>query len=120
MHLKYIVVYEQTPNNYSAYLPDLPGCVAAAKTWREIQQMIQEAVALHLAGMQEDGNPPPPKPMSPQEAMAHHAKPPTKAAQAQHTQHGQAPPLLSTTFAPLEVQVPPPATATTGATLQNT
>ena len=36
----YMVVIEQTPNNYCAYLPDFPGCVSAAQTWREIQEMV--------------------------------------------------------------------------------
>ena len=37
MKAKYVVVYEQTPNNYCAYLPDFPGCVSTGKTWQEIQ-----------------------------------------------------------------------------------
>lgn len=44
MKLKYVVVYEQTPNNYCAYLPDLPGCISTGKTWKDIQEMIREAV----------------------------------------------------------------------------
>lgn len=105
MNLKYIAIYEQTPNNYSAYLPDLPGCVAAAETWNEIQKLTQEAVALHLAGMLEDGDPLPPTTMSPSEAMAHHAQPLSESDLAQYAQHGEAPPLLSTTFAPVKVAV---------------
>ena len=41
--------------NYSAYLPDLPGCVAAGKTLKQTQRLIREAVELHLQGMREDG-----------------------------------------------------------------
>lgn len=53
MKLKYVVVFEQTPNNYSAYLPDLPGCVSTGKTWEEMQEMIREAVPFHIEGMLE-------------------------------------------------------------------
>ena len=38
MKLKYVVIYERTPNNYSAYSPDLPGCISTGKTWEEIQE----------------------------------------------------------------------------------
>ena len=57
--MKYIVVYEQTPNNWSAYLPDLPGCVAAADTREEVEELIREAVALHIEALREYGYPVP-------------------------------------------------------------
>ena len=41
MKLKYVVIYERTPNNYSAYSPDLPGCISTGKTWEEIQENIR-------------------------------------------------------------------------------
>jgi predicted RNase H-like HicB family nuclease len=53
---KYLIVFEKTPNNFSAYLPDLPGCIATGKTRREVEKNIREAIALHLQGMREDGN----------------------------------------------------------------
>ena len=53
--MKYAVVFEQAPNNYSAYLPDLPGCVATGATRDEVQRNICEAMAFHLEGMREQG-----------------------------------------------------------------
>ena len=55
--MKYVVVYEQTPNNWAAYVPDLPGCIAAADTREEVRQLIAEAMALHIEGLCEDGEP---------------------------------------------------------------
>ena len=51
----YAVVIEKAENNYAAYVPDLPGCVATGKTLKEIQVEIQEAIQFHLRGMREDG-----------------------------------------------------------------
>ena len=53
--MKYVVVYEQTPTGYSAYLPDLPGCVAAGSTREETERLIREAITFHLEGMRESG-----------------------------------------------------------------
>ena len=58
--MKYAVIYEQGPNNYSAYVPDLPGCVAAGDTLEETEQLIREAIVLHLEALQEAGQPIPP------------------------------------------------------------
>ena len=55
--VKFIVVFEQTPNNWSAYVPDLPGCIAAADTREETKTLITEAIEFHLEGMCEDGDP---------------------------------------------------------------
>ena len=49
--MKYVVVYEQTPNNWSAYVPDLPGCIATGKTREETEEMIREAVALPVESL---------------------------------------------------------------------
>ena len=49
--MKYAVVYEIAPNNYSAYVPDLPGCIATGGTREEIERIIREAIAFHLEGM---------------------------------------------------------------------
>ncbi len=51
----YAVVIEKAERNYAAYVPDLPGCVATGQTLEEIETQIQEAIQLHLRGMQEDG-----------------------------------------------------------------
>ena len=55
--LEYAVVIEQAPDNYSAYVPDLPGCVATAKTREETCKLISEAIVFHLEGLKEDGLP---------------------------------------------------------------
>ena len=57
--MKYTVVIEKTRNNYAAYLPDLPGCVATAATREELLEEIKDAIAFHLEGMREDGEPVP-------------------------------------------------------------
>ena len=56
---RYAVVYERTENNYAAYVPDLPGCVATGRTYQEVQRRIRVAIGLHLDGMREDGEIPP-------------------------------------------------------------
>ena len=55
--MKYTVVIERTPNNYAAYVPDLPGCVASAGTRKAVLKEIREAIAFHHEGMREDGEP---------------------------------------------------------------
>jgi predicted RNase H-like HicB family nuclease len=61
--MRYAMIIEQGDRNYSAYLPDLPGCVATGKTVEELKQRMSEAIELHLRGMREDGLPIP-KPTS--------------------------------------------------------
>jgi predicted RNase H-like HicB family nuclease len=56
MH-EYTVVYEQGPANWSAYSPDVPGCVAAAESFEETERLFKEALEFHLAGLVEDGDP---------------------------------------------------------------
>ncbi|MGB2821675.1 MAG: type II toxin-antitoxin system HicB family antitoxin [Phycisphaerae bacterium] len=51
----YLVVIEKAESNYSAYVPDLPGCVATGRTRAEVREMIGSAIAMHLEGMREDG-----------------------------------------------------------------
>jgi predicted RNase H-like HicB family nuclease len=58
--MRYAIVIDKTDNNYGAWAPDLPGCVAVGDTVEEVQQLMQEAIELHLAGMREDGDPIPP------------------------------------------------------------
>ena len=57
--MKYTIVIEKTPNNYVAYVPDLPGCVATASTREELLEEIREAIEFHIEGMREDGHPVP-------------------------------------------------------------
>ena len=53
--MRYAIVIEKAENNYSAYVPDLPGCVATGATVEETESQIREAIAFHLDGMREDG-----------------------------------------------------------------
>ena len=54
---RYLVVIEQAEGNFSAYSPDLPGCVATGKTHSEVEANMREAIQLHIAGLREDGLP---------------------------------------------------------------
>jgi len=53
--MRYAIVIEKADNNYSAYVPDLPGCVATGATVEEAEAQIREAIEFHLDGMREDG-----------------------------------------------------------------
>ena len=55
--MRYAVVIEKADGNYSAYVPDLPGCVATGATVAETERTIREAIEFHLAGLREDGAP---------------------------------------------------------------
>lgn len=57
--MRYAVVIERAASNYSAYVPDLPGCVATGTTIEEVEAEIREAITLHLDGLREDGIPVP-------------------------------------------------------------
>ena len=53
--MRYAIVIEQAEGNYSAYAPDLPGCVATGATIQEVEAEMREAISFHLEGMKEDG-----------------------------------------------------------------
>ncbi len=55
--MRYAVVIERAESNYSAYVPDLSGCVAAGSTVKEAENEIREAIKFHIDGMKEDGLP---------------------------------------------------------------
>ena len=55
--MKYLAIIEKTGNGYSAYLPDLPGCITAGDTYEETEQLIRQGVIYHLELMHEDGDP---------------------------------------------------------------
>jgi len=55
--MRYAIVIEKAQGNFSAYVPDLPGCVATGATIEEIELQIREAIEFHLEGMREDGTP---------------------------------------------------------------
>jgi len=55
--MRYAIVIEKAEANYSAYVPNLPGCVATGQTAEEAERQIQEAIVFHLEGMRQDGLP---------------------------------------------------------------
>ena len=55
--MRYLVVVEKGPSSYGAYVPDLPGCVAAGESREEALSMIREAMELHIEGLKEQGQP---------------------------------------------------------------
>ena len=57
--MRYAIVIEKAEANYSAYVPDLPGCVATGASIEEVEREIREAISFHLEGLREDGQPVP-------------------------------------------------------------
>jgi predicted RNase H-like HicB family nuclease len=57
--MRYAVVIEKDAKGFGAYVPDLPGCVAAAKTRDEVVKLIHGAIEFHIEGLKEDGEPVP-------------------------------------------------------------
>lgn len=57
--MRYTIVIEQTPRNFSAYVPDLPGCIATGATRDDVVRQIQEAMEFHIEGMRKQGEPVP-------------------------------------------------------------
>lgn len=58
--MRYLIIIEQAEHNLSAYVPDLPGCVATGATRDEVIANMREAIAFHVEGMRDDGEPIPP------------------------------------------------------------
>jgi predicted RNase H-like HicB family nuclease len=56
---EYTVIYETGKRNWSAYVPDLPGCIATAKTKRQLERVIREAIAFHIEGLVQHSEPVP-------------------------------------------------------------
>lgn len=97
MNLTYAIVVEQTPNNYAAYAPDVPGCVTTADSLDAIETMMREALGLHLESMLEDGDPLPEPKLSIEEAIAFHSN--------ALAEYGDPAPTISTTFRLLDVDI---------------
>ena len=55
--MRYAIVIEKAAANYSAYVPDLPGCIATGASIEEVETQIREAIEIHLDGLREDGAP---------------------------------------------------------------
>ncbi len=58
--MRYAVIIEKGPTSYGAYVPDLPGCIAAGETEEEVSKLIREAIDFHIDGLRQDGRPIPP------------------------------------------------------------
>jgi predicted RNase H-like HicB family nuclease len=56
IRVKYTVIYEKTATGYSAYVPDLPGCISAGSTLEETTELMRAAIEMHLETMREDGD----------------------------------------------------------------
>lgn len=55
--MKYMAIIERGPESWGAYVPDLPGCVAAGETRDEVIELIREAIEFHIDGLKQDGEP---------------------------------------------------------------
>ena len=55
--MEYLVVIERGPTSYGAYVPDLPGCVAAGESRAEVETLIRDAIEFHIEGLREEGRP---------------------------------------------------------------
>ncbi|MEI6147053.1 MAG: type II toxin-antitoxin system HicB family antitoxin [Methylococcales bacterium] len=53
--MRYLVVIEEGPTSFGAYVPDLPGCIAVGESSQEVLQLIQEAIEFHIEGLKEEG-----------------------------------------------------------------
>jgi predicted RNase H-like HicB family nuclease len=67
--MSYLVILENAENSFGAYVPDLPGCAVVAESRDEALKLIQDAIALHIESLREDGHPIP-KPASTTEICA--------------------------------------------------
>ena len=114
MKLTYAVVFEQMPNNYCAYVPDVPGCVSVGDTWDEMQAMIREALVFHIEDLLEQGEPLPEPKMSIDDAIAHHNEPIPDDVLKSYAEFGDDTPTLSTRFEFVDIEVPAPQLAQAG------
>lgn len=99
MKRTYAVVFERGADNYSAYCPDVPGCVATGSDWHEITTISREALEFHIETMAADGDPLPQATMSVSEAMRYHSEVEVDASEEQME--------VETTVAMVEISVPP-------------
>ena len=114
MNLKYAVVFEQTPNNFGAYAPDVPRCVSTGRTWDEMRANIREAFSFHIEGIVQNGEPIPEPRMSVREAMAYHCEPLKGHVLESLAEFGELADDLSTTVEMAEIEVVLPQATTSG------
>ena len=106
MKLEYVVVFEETSSNYSAYVPDLPGCIGTGKTWDDVYGLMREAMGLYIEAAVEGGEPLPEPRVSLEEAMARHCEAIADSEEV-FAEFGGDGRTLSTTFRMVEVEVAP-------------
>ena len=108
MKLTYVVTLEEMPRNFSACVPDVPGCVSTGRTREEVMEMIQEALAFHIEEMMSDGQLPPPPTTGIDDAIAHHSGPVPEDVLSSYSEFGDAEATVSTRFEMVEVEIPTP------------
>lgn len=69
--MRYPVIYEKCENSYSAYVPDLPGCIAVGESLSEVRASIAEAIEFHIEALHEAGYPVPECPVDPKDEGQH-------------------------------------------------
>ena len=106
MKQKYAAVFEQTPDNYSAYVPDLPGCVSTGESFEDVQRTIRKGITFHIAVMLEHGETFPEPRMSLKEAEAHHNDVLAEYDEDSLAEFDDAEPELPAKFGMAEVDVP--------------
>ena len=113
MKQNYAVVFEQSPNNYSAYVPDLPGCVSTGESFEYVRRTISEAITLHIETMLEHGELLPEPNMSLDEAEAHHNNVLTEYYENASAEFDDMGPELPTKFSMVEIEIETPLSART-------
>jgi predicted RNase H-like HicB family nuclease len=112
--LHYAVVFEQTPNNYCAYAPDVPGCISTGKTWYKMLAMMTEALTFHIEAMLEDGEPIPESRSSINDAIADFLEPIPDDVMRSYREFGEPEPPISVTFQMVEIEAPVAVGTTVG------
>ena len=108
MKLTYVVTLEEMPHNFSACVPDVPGCVSTGRNWDEALEMIREALAFHLEAMMSDGELPPPPTTGIKDAIAHHSGPVPEDVLNSYAGFGDGAEAVATRFATVEVEISAP------------
>lgn len=104
--LTYAVVIGQTPDNYVAYAPEVPGCISTAKTWDEMLAMIRQALIVQIEFLIEVDDLIPESMMSIDDDIAYHRKELAKADGKLLAGYVDIPPMISTTFRLAEIEIP--------------
>lgn len=107
MKRTYAVVIDRGPNNYSAYCPDVLGCVSVGDDWPEMLAMIREALEFHIEGMLEDGDALPEPTMSIRDAIRFHGEL-IAEVDGDRPDAGDEEPVMEVTFTMVEVNVKVP------------